>query len=94
MNATDDNTIVFLWQPLSDDNITKLAVKGYLLQCHGSHDNHTWEYTVWDPRLSMATVPAYQFPTAQQYSCNITAFNPMGFGLRSNSAQLQLHGGH
>ena len=86
---------MFQWQPLTNDDITKLAVIGYLLQCDGgSHDDHTWQHTVWDPRLSMATVPAYQFLTSVQYNCTITAFNPMGFGLHSDIIHLQIHGKH
>lgn len=92
MNVTNNNTIVFQWQPLTNVNITKLAVIGYLLQCV-SHD-HTWQYSVCDPKLSIATVHTYQFLTTQQYSCSIAAFNPVGSGLYSDSVQLKVSGEH
>ena len=92
---TNNSTVLFQWQPLTNANITKLAVIGYLLQCNGgSHDDYTWQHTVWDPRLSMATVRAHQFLTTTQYNCTIAAFNPMGFGLNSDLVHLQIHGEH
>ena len=82
----------FQWQPLSDINITKLAVKGYVLQCNAS--DHTWQHTVWGPMSSIATVRIQQFLTSRQYNCTIAVVNPVGFGLHSNPVQLQVHGEH
>lgn len=91
--VTNNRTIMFQWRPLTKTNITKLAVIGYLLQCDGgSQDDCTWQHTVWDPMLSMATMPSYQLLTAVQYNCTITAFNQMGFGFQSDIASLQIHG--
>ena len=86
---------MFQWRPFTKTSITKLAVIGYLLQCDGDcHDNCTWQHTVWDPMLSMATVPSYQLLTAVQYNCTIMAFNQMGFGLHGDTVPLQIHGEH
>ena len=90
-NVTTD-IVHFQWQPLSEININKLAVKGYLLQCNASH--HKWQYTVWGSTLSIATVQIQQFLTNQQYNCTIAVFNPVGFGLHSDPVQLQIHGEH
>ena len=89
---SDNNSILFSWQPFTTDNITKLAVLGYLLQCDGEHDT-TWQYTIWNATLSMATVNMQHLQlNTQPYSCYIVAFNSVGFGIRSNSVQLQIYG--
>lgn len=63
---------------------------GYLLQC-GS-DDEMWQHTVWDPKLSIATVRIQQLLSNHLYICNITAFNPRGFGIHSDSVELQTYG--
>jgi len=67
-------------------------VIGYLLQCISNDD--TWQHTVWDPKLSIATVRIQQLLTNHLYICNITAFNSAGFGIHSNSVELQIYGEH
>ena len=67
-------------------------MKGYLLQCN-AHD-HTWERTIWESMLSIATVEIRQFRANHQYNCSIAVFNPVGHGLHSDPVQLQIHGKH
>ena len=91
---SNNDTILFQWQPFTVDNITKLALMGYLLQCNDILHGNTWQYTIWDPQLSIAIVQTQQFLINRQYSCSITAFNPVGFGIHSDAVQLQINGEH